>query len=591
LGSVIRQLEHRFREAFSKAWGPGWADRDPLIRPAQDPRFGDYQCNAAMSLAKELGEKPRQVAQQIVDAIDVGDMCSEVEIAGPGFVNLRLANDWIARRLTSYLPDERSGVEKAENPLRVVIDYSHPNIAKEMHVGHLRSTIIGDAISAVLEYLGHEVIRHNHIGDWGTQFGMLIAYMFERFDRSQIEAGKFEISDLNAFYRDAQKRYSSDERFAERARAMVVALQRGDPNAVRTWRAWRSESIRHCQNVYNRLGVRLSPKDIRGESDYNDMLAPLIRELLEDKKLAVKDQGAVCVFLDGFKTREGEPLPVIIQKSDGGFLYATTDLAALKYRTQELKAHRIIYVTDARQTLHFQQVFAVVRAAGWDIHPDTGEPVRLEHITFGSMLGEDGRPLKSRSGENVRLEELLDEAVERAQAVVDEKNPTLPQDARRRIAQAVGIGAVKYADLSQSRTSDYIFSFDKMLAMDGNTAPYLMYAYARIKSIERKGGIEDSTVPAGAHISLVSSPEENLGKKLLQFEDALNDVAANLRPNIMTNYLYELSQTFSVFYENCPVLKAETEELRTSRLALCDLTARTLKLGLNLLGIRTLEQM
>ena len=589
--SLLGELESRFRQATAKAFGQAFADRNPQIRPAQDEQFGDYQCNAAMGLAKELNQKPREIAQRLIDQLDVSDLCETPEIAGPGFINLRLTRDWASRTLSSILTDDRLGLAKTDQPTRVVIDYSGPNIAKEMHVGHLRSTIIGDVIARVLEFLGDDVIRQNHIGDWGTQFGMLIAHLFETVDPSRIDQGEFEIADLEAFYREAQCRYQNDEAFASRARARVVALQGGDPTALRAWRSLRNESIRHCQRIYDQLGVSLTLDDIRGESDYNDRLPQIVSELLDDKQLAVKDQGAVCVFLDGFKTKEGAPLPVIIQKTDGGFLYATTDLAALKFRVQELKAQRIIYVTDARQALHFQQIFALARRAGWDIHPQTFQPVQLEHITFGSVLGENGKPLKTRSGESVKLAELLDEAIERARAVVDEKNPDLSDERRRQIAHVVGIGAVKYADLSQNRTSDYIFSFEKMLAMDGNTAPYMMYAYARIKSIERRGEIETGTLPPEARIILAEPAELKLGKKILQFADALDDVSTSLRPNIITAYLYDLSQAFSVFYENCPVLKAASDELRISRLWLCDLTARTLKLGLDLLGIKTLEQM
>lgn len=591
MGSTISQLECRFRQAIGKALGPQYADRDPIIRPAQDERFGDYQCNAAMGLAKELKEKPRAIAQRIIDQVELDDICDRVEIAGPGFINLHLTSDWLTRQLAAIVTDERLGLAAAETAMRIVVDYSGPNIAKEMHVGHLRSMIIGDVIAAVLEFLGHDIIRQNHLGDWGTHIGMLIAHMFEEFETTKIETGEFEIADLDGFYRYAQKRYSSDESFASRARAMVVALQGGDEAAVRAWRAWRRESVRHCERIYERAGVRLEAKHIRAESDYNDMLPDVVAELLDEKKLAVIDQGAVCVFLDGFKNKQGDPLPVIIRKGDGAYLYATTDLAAIKYRCQQLKAQRIIYLTDARQILHFKQIFGLTRKAGWAVDPQTNEPVLLEHITFGSVQGEDGTPLKTRSGELVKLKDLLDEAIEHARAVVDRKNPDLPAEKRQNIAEAVGVGAIKYTDLSQNRISDYVFSFDKMLALEGNTAPYMMYAYARIKSIERKGEIEAGSMPVDARIILGTPAEQKLAKKILQFPDVLLDVGANLRPNLITNYLYDLAQAFSGFYENCPVLKAESDELRISRLWLCDLTARTLKLGLHLLGIEVLEQM
>ena len=589
--SALFEIRDRFARAFVEAFGPEFADRDPILRPATDARFGDYQCNAAMSLAKELKAKPREVAEKIISVLDISDICEAPEIAGPGFINLRLSRGWLAGRLEGVLGDPRMGLERASRPARVVVDYSGPNIAKEMHVGHLRSMVIGDAIAAVLEFLGHEVIRQNHLGDWGTHIGMLLAHMFETFDRSTIESGGFRIADLDSFYRDAQGRYSSDADFAAKARATLVALQSGDESTLRAWEAWRGESIRHCEQIYERFGVRLSSEDIRAESDYRDDLAAVVDELLNARKLAVVDQGAVCIFLEGFKTKEGTPLPVLIRKSDGGYGYATTDLAAIRYRVQKLAAELVIYLTDARQTLHFQQIFAAVGKAGWDVVPETGERARLEHVTFGSVLGEDGRPLKTRSGENVKLKDLLEESIEHAQAVVDSKNPDLPSEKRRYIAEAVGVGAVKYADLSQNRNSDYIFSFEKMLALDGNTAPYMMYAYARIKSIERKGQVEAGDLPTDARIVLDEPAEENLAKKIIQFGEVVGDVDENLRPNLITSHLYELSQAFSVFYENCPVLKAATAERRVSRLWLCDLTARTLKIGLDLLGIRTLEQM
>lgn len=587
--SIITELETRFRDAFRKAFPE--AETDPLIRPSQDPKFGDYQSNAAMGLAKKKSEKPRSVAEKIVAALDVADICEPPEIAGPGFINLRLKPDWLARRLQAQLPDPRLGIEPAAPARKVVVDYSGPNIAKQMHVGHLRSTIIGDTIARVLEFLGHEVIRQNHIGDWGTQFGMLIAYMFETFGPQAAEEGKLHIADIEEFYRQANQRFQTDEAFADRARRQVVELQAGDPQALRAWRAFRNESLNHAQEIYDRLDVTLTRENVRGESDYNEALPDVVNELLNEKKIAREDAGAVCVFPEGFKAKDGTPLPMIIRKSDGGFLYATTDLAAMKFRTQHLAADRIIYVTDARQILHFQQLFTVARQAGYDVNPKTQAPAALEHVTFGSVLGEDGKPLKTRSGENVKMTDLLDEAVTRARAVVDEKNPDLPDDQRKAIAGAVGIGAVKYADLAQNRTSDYIFSFDKMLAMDGNTAPYLMYAYARIKSIERKGNIDSGAISPEARIHLGHPAEIALAKKLLQFPDVIQDVAQNLRPNVITAYLYDLSQVFSGFYENCPVLKAPDEPTRLSRLLLCDLTARTLKLGLDLLGIRTLDQM
>ncbi len=587
--SLINEIQKRFQVACSRAFDSDFANIDMLIRPAQDEKFGDYQSNLAMSLAKQLKKQPREIAQQIIQNLQIDDICEEPKIAGPGFINLTLKPDWLANRVKQLIGNKRLGISETANPKNIIVDYSGPNIAKQMHVGHLRSTILGDVIARVLEFLGENVIRQNHIGDWGTQFGMLIAYLVEQSDNDS-ENTDFHISDIEEFYKQANKRFNEDENFANRARNWVVKLQSGDEQALKLWEKFREESLKHCQKIYDMLNVKLTSKDIRGESFYNNMLPEIVNELI-NKKIAVEDDGAICVFLQQFKAKDGSPLPVLIRKSDGGFLYATTDLAAIKFRVNELKAHKIIYVTDARQKLHFEQVFAVAHKAGWDIHPITKNPVSLEHITFGSILGEDGKPLKTRSGENVKLTELLNEAVERAKLIVERKNPNLSNEEQNNIARVVGISAIKYADLSQSRTSDYIFSFDKMLAMEGNTAPYMLYAYARIKSIERKGNIKFDELPNKTEIVLIAPAEIKLTKKLMQFPDAIIDVSKNFRPNIITTYLYELSQIFNNFYENCPVLKADNETLKTSRLSLCDLTARTLKLGLELLGIETLEQM
>ncbi len=589
MNSLINEIQKRFQSACSRAFGNEFENIDALIRPAQDERFGDYQSNIAMSLAKKLKQNPRDTAKQIIQHLEIDDMCQSPEIAGPGFINLRLKTDWLSQRAKQLITDNRLGIDETQNPQNIVVDYSGPNIAKQMHVGHLRSTILGDVISRILEFLGENVIRQNHIGDWGTQFGMLIAYLVEQIG-DDTENSNFHISDVEEFYKQANKKFNEDEEFANRARNWVVKLQSGDEQAIKLWQKFRQESLRHCQQIYELLNVKLTPEDIRGESFYNEMLPGIVNELIE-KKIAVEDEGAICVFLEQFKAKDGSPLPVLIRKSDGGYLYATTDLAAIKFRVNELKANKIIYVTDARQKLHFEQVFAVAHKAGWDIHPQTQKPITLEHITFGSILGEDGKPLKTRSGENVKLIELLNEAIERARDIVKRKNPNLAKNQQDKIANIVGISAVKYADLSQSRTSDYIFSYDKMLAMEGNTAPYMLYAYARIKSIERKGNIKFEELPSEAEILLLQPAEIKLAKKLMQFADAILDVSNTLRPNLITTYLYELSQIFNGFYENCPVLKADNDAVRISRLLLCDLTARTLKLGLELLGIETLEQM
>lgn len=589
--SITNELEARFQQALERAFGADYAQTDPMIRQVQDTRFGDYQSNLAMGLAKKIGDKPRSVAEKIVANLNIDDICETPEIAGPGFINLRLKSTWLAKQLQQNLSDDRIGIDKIASPQTIVVDYCGPNIAKQMHVGHLRTTIIGDTIARVLEFMGNNVIRQNHIGDWGTQFGMLIAYLFESFGTEAVETGNLHIADIEAFYKQANEKFKSDRGFADRARKQVVELQAGDKMSLRAWEVFRNESLKHCQEIYDLLKISLKMEDVRGESFYNPYLPAVVDDLLNKQHIAVEDQGAICIFLDGFKGKDDSPLPVIIRKSDGGYLYATTDLAALRFRVTELHAHRIIYLTDMRQTLHFQQIIATVHKAGWDIHPITHQPITIDHVTFGSVLGDDGKPLKTRSGENVKLKDLLDEAVVRAKAVVEQKNAELPEDQKKTIAETVGIGAVKYADLSHSRTSDYIFNFDKMLAMEGNTAPYLMYAYARIKSIQRKGQINGNETAAGGKIIIAHPAEAALAKKLLQFSEIIEDVVKNLRPNTITSYLFDLSQTFSGFYENCPVLKAEDDATRASRLLLCELTAKTLKQGLELLGILTVEQM
>jgi arginyl-tRNA synthetase len=565
-----------------------------IVRPATDAKFGDYQVNGVMGLAKQLKTNPRKLAEEIVDRLDLSDFCGQPEVAGPGFINLRLKPDFVADRLLETNKDTINlGVEKTHEPKTIVVDFSGPNIAKQMHVGHLRSTIIGDCICRTLEFLGHNVIRQNHIGDWGTQFGMLCALYEEKLssainsDDSILEDKS--LVDLEAFYKEAQQRFSSDEKFVKIARDAVLGLHRGHSVWVLYWEDIVKHSEKHFKKIYTRLGVKLKYSDIRGESAYKDNLPKVVEEL-KSKGIAVKSDGAVCVFPEGFKNKEGERLPFIIQKSDGAYLYATTDLAALRYRVNELKADAIIYVTDSRQKLHFEMLFAVARMAGW-----VGDNVELSHVMFGSVLGEDGSPLKTRSGENVKLKDLLDEAVQRAKAVVEEKNPELSPDKKDKIAKAVGIGAVKYADFSNNRTSDYVFSFDKMLAMDGNTAPYMQYAYARIKSIERKAQSKDvdiETELAGVkNLNLIEPAELDLAKYLIRYGEAIQSAIADYRPNYLTAYLYELAQKFSAFYTNCPVLDAGPDK-RPTRLLLCDLTARTIRHGLSeLLGIEVVEQM
>jgi arginyl-tRNA synthetase len=559
-----------------------------------------------MALAKKIKTNPRTLAQEVVKRLEIDDICEPPEIAGPGFINLRLKPDFVAEGLLEINRDAvRLGVDKVTLPKTVVVDFSGPNIAKQMHVGHLRSTIIGDCICRMLEFEGYKVIRQNHIGDWGTQFGMLCALYDKKLLFEGADSPDDILGDLEAFYREAQERFKSgDEQFVKTARAAILGLHTGHSIFTDYWENIVKYSERHFKDIYKRLGVTLTDKDIRGESFYKDKLADVVEEL-KKKGLAVESEGAICVFPPGFKDKEGKSLPLIIQKTDGAFLYATTDLAAIRYRTEQLKSDRIIYVTDSRQSLHFEMVFAVARMAGWDVKQNTedriqkiegrGEKTEFVHVTFGSVLGEDGKPLKTRSGENVKLKELLDEAVMRARAVVEEKNPELSTGEKEKIAKAVGIGAVKYADYSNNRTSDYIFSFNRMLAMEGNTAPYMQYAYARIKSIERKAQSRDvdvSTELAGVkEMNLTEPAELDLARHLIGYGVAIEIAVSDYRPNYLTNYLYELAQKFSVFYANCPVLAAEPAK-RPTRLLLCDLTARTIRHGLSeLLGIDVVEQM
>jgi arginyl-tRNA synthetase len=496
-------------------------------------------------------------------------MAKEVSIAGPGFINVRLSESWLSGQLNSLRNDERLGVDPVGNPETVVVDYSGPNIAKQMHVGHLRSTIIGDAISRVVEFLGNRVVRQNHIGDWGTQFGMLITFL-----RESGEAAGSHIDDLEGFYREAKCRFDQDQGFQERARETVVRLQGGQTEELQLWKLIVDETRRHYLPIYERLGVGLSVDDERGESFYNSLLAPVVEEL-RDSGVAVESEGAVVVFCDGFAT------PLIIEKSGGGYLYATTDLAAIRYRVRELKATRIIYTHYSRQSQHFAQVFDAARRAGW-VHG-----VTLEYAPFGTMLGEDGRPFKTRSGDTVRLKDLLDEAVERAFTLVTGKNPQLSEQQRASIAAAAGIGGIKYSDLCKDRISDYIFSWEKILSLDGNTAPYLQYAYARVQSIFRKAGIEQTE---SGEVCLGVPQELALARQILRFGEVIETVARELKPHHLCTYLFELATRFTSFYENCPVLMSD-EPVRASRLTLCSLTARTLGLGLSILGIEHPEQM
>ncbi|MEG1041615.1 arginine--tRNA ligase [Pseudomonas sp. NUPR-001] len=547
------------------------------VENARDKTHGDFASNIAMMLAKPAGMKPRDLAEKIIAALPADEQVSKVEIAGPGFLNFFQNTQALAARLDAALADAKLGVKKAGPQQKVVVDLSAPNLAKEMHVGHLRSTIIGDAVSRVLEFLGDTVVRQNHVGDWGTQFGMLMAYLQENPITSD------ELSDLENFYRAAKKRFDESEEFADRARGLVVKLQAGDEECLKLWTRFKDISLSHCQKTYDLLNVKLTMADVMGESAYNDDLANVINDL-KAKGLLVESKGAQCVFLDEFKTAEGEPLPVIVQKADGGYLYATTDLAAVRYRSNVLKADRALYFVDQRQALHFNQVFEVARLAGF-----VGHPMDMEHMGFGTMNGADGRPFKTRDGGTVKLIDLLTEAKERAYALVKEKNPELPEDELRAIGQVVGIDAVKYADLSKHRTSDYSFNFELMLNFEGNTAPYLLYAYTRVAGVFRKLGKSFDEVDG--KIVLQAAQEQDLAARLAQFGEILNNVAEKGTPHVLCAYLYDVAGLFSSFYENCPILAAETPEQQQSRLRLAALTGRTLKQGLELLGLETLERM
>ncbi len=583
--STVEQLKAKFDNAIIAAFGEEMAGTDSMLVPASNPKFGDYQCNVAMSLTKALKNNPRAIATQIIEKLEINEICEPPEIAGPGFINLRLKPEYLETELNKILTDERLGIPKVENPQKVIVDFSSPNIAKEMHVGHLRSTIIGDCIARVLEFLGHDVLRLNHVGDWGTQFGMLITYLREVYPDALTTADALDIKDLVEFYKQAKLRFDEDEDFKETARKEVVKLQAGAEDSRQAWQLLCEQSRREFQVIYDLLDIKLEE---RGESFYNSYLSEVVKDL-EKTGLLEENQGAKCVFLEGFQNKDGEALPLIVQKSDGGYNYATTDLAAVRYRINQDEAKRIIYVTDAGQANHFMQVWQVARKAGW-----IPEEVELIHVPFGLVLGEDGKKLKTRSGETVKLRELLDEAINRTQKDLEkrikEEERTESQEFINDGAKVVGMSAVKYADLSQNRTSNYVFSFDKMLSLQGNTAPYLLYAYVRIQGIQRKGEIDFKKVGTEAKIQLQEEAELTLAKHLLQLNEVIESVETDLLPNRLCQYLFELSQKFNQFYDQCPVLKTEDTQ-RISRLGLCDLTARTLKLGLSLLGISVLERM
>ncbi|EAZ1203302.1 arginine--tRNA ligase [Salmonella enterica] len=571
-------LSEKVSQAMIAAGAP--ADCEPQVRQSAKVQFGDYQANGMMAVAKKLGMAPRQLAEQVLTHLDLSGIASKVEIAGPGFINIFLEPAFLAEQVQQALTSDRLGVSQPTRQT-IVVDYSAPNVAKEMHVGHLRSTIIGDAAVRTLEFLGHHVIRANHVGDWGTQFGMLIAWLEKQ---QQENAGDMALADLEGFYRDAKKHYDEDEAFAERARNYVVKLQSGDAYFREMWRKLVDITMTQNQITYDRLNVTLTRDDVMGESLYNPMLPGIVADL-KAKGLAVESEGATVVFLDEFKNKEGDPMGVIIQKKDGGYLYTTTDIACAKYRYETLHADRVLYYIDSRQHQHLMQAWTIVRKAGY-----VPNSVPLEHHMFGMMLGKDGKPFKTRAGGTVKLADLLDEALERARRLVAEKNPDMPADELEKLANAVGIGAVKYADLSKNRTTDYIFDWDNMLAFEGNTAPYMQYAYTRVLSVFRKADIDEQAL-ASAPVIISEDREAQLAARLLQFEETLTVVAREGTPHVMCAYLYDVAGLFSGFYEHCPILSAENDAVRNSRLKLAQLTAKTLKLGLDTLGIETVERM
>ena len=530
----------------------------------------DYQANGIMRAAKQINVQPRELAREIILQSDCDDIAESLEIGGPGFINIKLRDSF----LTGLL-EHKTLVRMVKTKQTVIVDYSSPNLAKEMHVGHLRSTIIGDAIARMLECLGHKVIRQNYVGDWGTQFGMLLANMQEE------QFTTASLSDLEDFYRSSKKKFDADSAFADRARSQVVALQSGDQSAITQWRKYIEISLTHCQTVYEQLGVSLTNEDIAGESSYNDSL-PLVIEILEQKDLLEESEGAQCVFLEEFSDTDGHRRPLIVRKKDGGYLYATTDLAAILHR-KKLGAERIIYITDARQKMHFNQVFAVAKKAGFSKGIE-----KLEHFATGAMFGSDGKPFKTRDGGVIRLTELLDEAQTRAKKLIQSKNPDLSESEQLSRAREIGIGAVKYADLSKNRNSDYLFDWDNMLTLNGNTAPYLQYAYARIQSIFRQAKVTPDNLTG--NIILDSDSERRLAKELIRFQEILDDAATEGYPHYLCNYLFSLSSQFSRFYEDSPIL-GQSISTRRSRLLLCERTAKTLRLGLSLLGINVLDRM
>jgi arginyl-tRNA synthetase len=573
-------LGARVRDALVAAYGADYADADPLIRPSS---FGDLQSNAALPLAKKLGRAPRDIAAEIVGRLDVGDICEPPTVSGPGFINLTLRPQWIADEATALLADPRLGTPVAAEPKTVVVEYSSPNIAKEMHVGHLRTTVVGDAIARVTEFVGHRLVRDNHVGDWGTPFGMLIEQLIDVGEDSP-EAGLLR-TDPNAFYQSARVKFDSDPVFADRSRARVVKLQSGDSATMELWDELMELSRTYLRDTYARLRVTLTDDDIRGESFYNDML-PAVAEELTAKGLATISDGALCAFPAGFTGRDGTPLPVIIRKSDGGYNYSTTDLATVRYRVDKLNCDRAIYVVGSDQTLHFRMIFSVAREAGW-----LADDADFEHAQIGMVQGKDGQRLRTRAGDPVPLSYLLTEGVARARAILDEveRDPSAEDLDLEAIAEDVGIGAIKYADLSTARDSAYVFDLDRMVSFKGNTGPYLQYATTRIRSIFRRAQIDEAELHGP--IVITAPAERELALKLLDFGSLVAQVAESAEPHRLSAYLFEVASLFTSFYEQCPVLKADDEETRSSRLALCAAVLRVLTVGLGLLGVPVPDRM
>jgi len=575
----IIYVEQRIAAAFAKVGGAAAVGIDTAVR--QSDR-ADAQVNGSLALAKAMGLTPREVALKVLEVVDLKDICSDAQVAGPGFINLTFKNEFLARELMASSTGKKLGVRSATKPRKVLIDYSAPNVAKEMHVGHLRSTVIGDALVRMLTYVGNEVVRENHVGDWGTPFGMLIEHLVDLGETHAAE--ELSVGDLDSFYRSARKKFDESEAFQTRARTRVVALQSGDAETLRLWKLLVAESNRYFQKIYHTLGVLLEPTDVMGESAYNKLLPEVVTRL-GALGIMTKSDGADVVFPEGFTNRENQPLPLIIRKTDGGYNYATSDLACVIDRVERIDAELLLYVVGAPQAQHLQMIAAVATQAGW-----LKAPREMVHVSFGNVLGADKKMLKTRSGDTVKLDALLTEAVERAAKAVAEKNPDLTAEAQAEIARIVGIGAVKYADLSTDRIKDYTFDWDRMLSFDGNTSPYLQYAHARICSIFRRANVERASVrnfePTISHVA-----ERELAMKVLQFDSALWDTLDKYSPHRLCTYLYDLATSFSSFYEQCPVLKAENENEKNSRLMLCDLTARVMQAGLEVLGIESPEQM